>query len=91
LLTEEGEKEGEDRPSVSAHSTPSSGLTRHQRRQSLPTHDASPSHSHNVPSLQDPGGLLSAAPAAPITRTTTQTSYDVPSLKDAGGLLSSTS
>lgn len=45
--------------------------------------------SHDVPSLRDPGGLLSGRPlSAPIKRVPTHTSYDTPSLQDAGGLLS---
>lgn len=84
LLSEEREKELEDRPATSPHSPPAAGLMRHQRRQSASTHRTSTRNSHDVPSLKDPGGLLSM----PIRRTPTQTSYDVPSLKDAGGLLS---
>jgi hypothetical protein len=90
LLSEEREKETEDRPSTSPHSPPSTGLTRSQRRQSASMHPTSTRSSHDVPSLQDPGGLLSTH-APSVHRTTTHTSYDVPSLKDAGGLLSSTS
>jgi hypothetical protein len=44
--------------------------------------------SYDVPSLQDPGGLLSSGPPlASIRRTTTHQSRDVPPLQDAGGLL----
>ena len=44
--------------------------------------------SYDVPSLRDPGGLLSSVPSATsIRRTTTNQSRDVPSLQDAGGLL----
>jgi hypothetical protein len=88
LLSEEREKEDEDRPSTAPHSPPTTGLTRHQRRQSASIHRPSTRNSHDVPSLKDPGGLLSNQSPASIRRTTTQTSYDVPSLKDAGGLLS---
>lgn len=45
--------------------------------------------SYDVPSLRDPGGLLSGPPPTSMRRTSTHTSYDTPSLKDAGGLLSS--
>jgi hypothetical protein len=86
LLTEEREKEDEDRPKTSPHSSPPTGLTRHQRRQSASMHRTSTRNSHDVPSLQDPGGLLST-PAPSFQRTTTQTSLP---LQDAGGLLSST-
>jgi hypothetical protein len=90
LLSEEREKDGEDRPFTSPRSTLSSGPTRHQRRQSASIHRTSTRSSHDVPSLSDPGGLLSTPPQSPVRRTTTHTSYDVPSLKDAGGLLQST-
>ncbi|EUC40324.1 hypothetical protein COCMIDRAFT_9776 [Bipolaris oryzae ATCC 44560] len=44
--------------------------------------------SYDVPSLQDPGGLLSSAlSATSLQRTTTNQSRDVPALQDAGGLL----
>jgi hypothetical protein len=88
LLSEEREKELEDRPATSPHSPPAAGLTRHHRRQSASIHRTSTRNSHDVPSLKDPGGLLSMNTPGPIRRTPTQTSYDVPSLKDAGGLLS---
>jgi len=91
LLSEEREKEEDEHSPTSPPSRPSSGTTRHQRRQSAPTHRVPPQNSRDVPSLQDPGGLLSAHAAAPVHRTSTQTSHDVPSLKDAGGLLSSMS
>lgn len=45
--------------------------------------------SYDVPSLKDPGGLLSGPPSTSIRRSSTHTSYDTPSLQDAGGLLSS--
>jgi hypothetical protein len=91
LLSEEHEKEEEPRPSTSPRSRSSTGPTRQHRRQSTSTHHISLHNSHDVPSLQDPGGLLSTHSSTPIKRTPTQTSYDVPSLKDAGGLLSSSS
>jgi hypothetical protein len=91
LLSEEREREGENRPSTSPRSSPSGGLTRNQRRQSVSTHRTSTRNSHDVPTLNDPGGLLSNSHPTPVKRTTTQTSYDAPSLKDPGGLLRSTS
>jgi hypothetical protein len=90
LLSEEREKEGEDRPSTSPRSSPPGGLTRNQRRQSVSTHRTSTRNSHDVPTLNDPGGLLSNSHPPSVKRTTTQTSYDAPSLKDPGGLLHST-
>lgn len=91
LLSEEREKEDTDRPATSPRPTPASTFSRHQRRQSASINQISTRNSNDVPSLQDPGNLLSTTPPAPMRRTPTQTSYDVPSLKDAGGLLSSTS
>jgi hypothetical protein len=86
LLSEDREKETEDRPSTSPRSTPASGPTRHQRRPSASTHRTR--SSHDVPSLSDPGGLLSTPLPSPVKRIPTDTSYDGPPLKDAGGLLS---
>lgn len=91
LLSEDREKEEEEHSPTSPPSRPSTAVTRHQRRQSASTHRISPQDSREVPSLQDPGGLLASLPSTPVHRTQTQTSHDVPSLKDAGGLLSSTS
>jgi hypothetical protein len=86
LLSEDREKETEDRPSTSPRSTPASGPTRHQRRPSASTHRTR--NSHDVPSLSDPGGLLSTPLPSPVKRIPTHTSYDGPPLKDTGGLLS---
>ncbi|KAF2830438.1 hypothetical protein CC86DRAFT_378735 [Ophiobolus disseminans] len=91
LLSEEHEKEGKDHSPNTPPSRPSTAAIRQQRRQSMSTHRVSSQSSRDVPSLQDPGDLLSSHTSAPIRRTQTQTSYDVPSLKDAGGLLSSAS
>lgn len=92
LLSEdrEIEMERQTRVSCSRHSSSSNSLAlRHARSNSL--HRSPTQASHNVPSLQDAGGLNTARSYAPITRTSTHTSYDVPSLQDAGGLLSSSS
>jgi hypothetical protein len=89
LLSEE--RENEDRPSTSPRSTPSTGLTRHQRRQSASIHRTSTRNSHDVSPLEELNDPPITPPSANVTRTTTQSSHDVPSLKDPGGLLSSTS
>lgn len=73
------------RPRSSTVQTPRPELMAPLRRSSTRT-------SYDTPSLRDPGGLLSAAAAAPpasMRRISTHTSYDTPSLQDAGGLLSS--
>jgi hypothetical protein len=87
-LSEQREKEEEDRPTTSPHSAPRASLTRHQRRQSASIFRTSTRNSHDVPSLQDVSGLLSTPPS--LKRTTTQPSYNSMSFQDAGGLLSST-
>lgn len=92
LLAEDREKEEEEEHSpTTPPSRPSTGVPRHQRRQSTSTHRMSLQHSRDAPSLQDPGGLLSSQTTSPVQRSPTQPSHDVPSLKDAGGLLSATS
>lgn len=83
----------EDREQEEAQSTPSqsgSPVRNSPRQQPASLRRSSTRTSRDVPSLRDPGGLLSSRPpTAPIQRTPTHTSYDTPSLQDAGGLLSS--
>ncbi|KAF2853301.1 hypothetical protein T440DRAFT_516005 [Plenodomus tracheiphilus IPT5] len=90
LLSEEREQE-EAQSTPSAHSgSPVRSCLRQEAPASL--RRSSTRTSYDVPSLRDPGGLLSVRPpSAPVQRTHTRTSYDTPSLQDAGGLLSSTS
>ncbi|KAI8935370.1 hypothetical protein NX059_007953 [Plenodomus lindquistii] len=95
LLQDHGGLLSEDREQEEALSTPSaqSGSPVRsclRKEPSTSLRRSSTRTSYDVPSLRDPGGLLSTRPpSAPIQRTNTHTSYDTPSLQDAGGLLSS--
>ena len=85
LLSEDREQE-EAQPTASRYPAPPS---RHERTASMQrTSTRSTQASYDVPSLRDPGGLLSSVPrTTSIRRTATNQSRDVPSLQDAGGLL----
>lgn len=94
LLSEDRERE-EAQSEASPHSTSSAGLPPRyertlpvQRTLTRSTRSLSTRTSYDVPSLQDPGGLLSSTPPmASARRTHTHQSYDTHSLQDAGGLL----
>jgi hypothetical protein len=89
LLSEDREQE-EAESRASPHSGSSAGYPSRYER-GTPVHRTSTRStrtSHDVPSLRDPGGLLSSGPpSTSIRRTPTHESRDVPSLQDAGGLL----
>ncbi|KAF1911450.1 hypothetical protein BDU57DRAFT_524574 [Ampelomyces quisqualis] len=88
LLSEE--LENDHRLGTSPRPTPSTGLTRHQRRQSASIDRTSTRNSHDISPLDAFDDSRTITPSANVTRATTQISHDVPSLKDPGGLLSST-
>jgi hypothetical protein len=88
LLSEDREQE-EALSTPSPHSGSSAGLPRTERYAPIQrTSTRSTQTSYDVPSLQDPGGLLSSAPPTTSTRRNPpQHGRNVPSLQDAGGLL----
>jgi hypothetical protein len=89
LLSEDRENEEQEHSPTPPSSRPSTGVTRHQRRQSTTAQSISPQTTRDVPPSQHPNGLPFSSDPAPIDQSPTQTSYDSPSLVDAGGLLSS--
>jgi hypothetical protein len=89
LLSEDREQE-EVQGKSPPHSRSSAGMPPPRFDPSASLRRTSTRTSYDVPSLRDPGGLLSSGPpSTSIRRTSTHTSYDTPSLQDAGGLLSS--
>jgi hypothetical protein len=89
LLSEDREQE-EAVSRASPRSGSSAGLpSRYERGTPIQwTSTRSTRTSYDVPSLQDPGGLLSSGPpTTSIRRAPTHQSRDTPYLRDAGGLL----
>ncbi|KAH9859654.1 hypothetical protein IAQ61_011435 [Plenodomus lingam] len=87
LLSEDREQEEAESNQSACSGSPIKSCLRRDASSSL--RRTSTHTSYDVPSLRDPGDLLSTRPpSAPVQRTNTRTSYDTPSLQDAGGLLS---